>query len=114
MQCARPGTVCPRTCPSATVNAPRDPSWLSAGAQENGARGAEAEAEEGISERRRRGIVVLGTVQVAMALAAWLDLALRSSRQVTGSKRLWAAVICVNFFGPIAYFFFGRRSDPLQ
>lgn len=98
------------------MNAPRNPSWLSAGAQENGARGAEAEAEaeEGISERRRRGIVVLGTVQVAMALAAWLDLALRSSRQVTGSKRLWAAVICVNFFGPIAYFFFGRRSDPLQ
>jgi hypothetical protein len=96
------------------VNAPRDPSWLYAGAQENDARGAEAEAEEGISERRRRGIVVLGTVQVAMALAAWLDLALRSSRQVTGSKRLWAAVICVNFFGPIAYFFFGRRSDPLQ
>ncbi|MFI7169679.1 PLDc N-terminal domain-containing protein [Rhodococcoides fascians] len=44
----------------------------------------------------------------------WLDLALRSSRQVSGSKRLWAAVICVNVFGPIAYFFFGRRSDPLQ
>ncbi|OZD56025.1 PLD nuclease N-terminal domain-containing protein [Rhodococcus sp. 06-1460-1B] len=114
MQCARPGTGCPRTCPSAAVNVPRDPSWLSAGAQENDARCAEAEAEEGISERRRRGIVVLGTVQLAMALAAWLDLALRSSRQVSGSKRLWAAVICVNFFGPIAYFFFGRRSDPLQ
>jgi hypothetical protein len=98
------------------VNAPRDPSWLSAGAQENDARcaEAEAEAEEGISERRRRSIVVLGTVQLAMAVAAWLDLALRSSRQVSGSKRLWAAVICVNFFGPIAYFFFGRRSDPLE
>ncbi|MDJ0427637.1 PLDc N-terminal domain-containing protein [Rhodococcus fascians] len=27
---------------------------------------------------------------------------------------MWAAVICVNVFGPIAYFFFGRRSDPLQ
>ncbi|OZE92755.1 hypothetical protein CH298_02240 [Rhodococcoides fascians] len=49
-----------------------------------------------------------------MAVAAWLDLARRSSGQVSGSKRLWAALICVNVFGPIAYFFFGRRSDPLQ
>ncbi|MCJ0979600.1 PLDc N-terminal domain-containing protein [Rhodococcus sp. ARC_M12] len=67
-----------------------------------------------MSERRRRGIVVLGAIQVAMAMAAWLDLARRSSGQVAGSKRLWAAVICVNFFGPITYFVLGRRSDPPQ
>lgn len=67
-----------------------------------------------MSERQQRVIVVLGTIQAAMALAAWLDLARRSSEQVTRSKRIWAAVICINFFGPITYFVLGRRSDPPQ
>jgi hypothetical protein len=28
---------------------------------------------------------------------------------VNGSKRLWALIIAINFFGPIAYFRWGRR-----
>ena len=52
--------------------------------------------------------VVAGLVQVALSLAAWSDLALRPAAAVRGRKRVWAAVIAVNFVGPIAYFRFGR------
>jgi hypothetical protein len=39
-----------------------------------------------------------------------VDLAKRPKEQVRGSKPAWAALIAVNFVGPISYFAFGRRS----
>lgn len=60
------------------------------------------------SPARRRCTVVAGIVQVVLALAAWSDLARRPAGAVRGRKRVWAAVIAVNFVGPIAYFQFGR------
>ena len=59
---------------------------------------------------QQRAIAVAGTVQVALALAAWADLARRPAAAVTGSKRAWAVVILVNFLGPLAYFRWGRRT----
>jgi len=58
---------------------------------------------------RRRGIVMAGIVQGVLALSAWRDLARRPGTRVNGPKPLWAAVIAVNFVGPIAYFRWGRR-----
>ncbi|HEY5515332.1 MAG TPA: PLDc N-terminal domain-containing protein [Pengzhenrongella sp.] len=49
-------------------------------------------------------------VQFALAVAAWVDLATRPANRVNGRKAVWAALIGVNFVGPIAYFTQGRRS----
>jgi hypothetical protein len=55
--------------------------------------------------------VLLGTVQFALAALAWSDLAKRTANEVNGPKKVWAAVIAVNWVGPIAYFIKGRRLD---
>jgi hypothetical protein len=59
-------------------------------------------------------VVVAGTVQVALAAAAWGDLARRPPERVNGSKGLWTAVIAINFFGPILYFLRGRRPAEVE
>jgi hypothetical protein len=46
---------------------------------------------------------------LSLAATAWVDLARRPRDQVNGPKGAWAAVIAVNFVGPISYFAFGRR-----
>lgn len=59
---------------------------------------------------RKVAVVIVGTVQAALAAAAWADLAKRPAAQVNGPKGVWAAVIAVNWVGPIAYFVRGRRD----
>lgn len=59
---------------------------------------------------QRRIVMVLGFIQLSLAAAAWIDLARRPADQVDGSKLKWAAVIGVNFFGPVRYFTRGRVS----
>ena len=56
-------------------------------------------------------VLTLASVQVSLAATAWADLAFRPAEQVNGSKAKWAAIIAVNFFGPLAYFRWGRRQD---
>ena len=43
-------------------------------------------------------------VQIALAAAAWTDLARRPTEQVCGPKAVWAVAIAVNFVGPISYY----------
>lgn len=62
-----------------------------------------------LTSTQRRGIVMLGALQLALLTAALLDLSRREEEEINGSKRLWAALVFVNFVGPIAYFVFGRR-----
>jgi hypothetical protein len=52
--------------------------------------------------------VVLGVVEVAMALAAWTDLACRPAAAVRGPRWAWALVIVCNIIGPASYFRWGR------
>ena len=59
--------------------------------------------------RQRSAIVAVGVVQVALQIAALIDLWRRPREQVRGSKPLWTALSFLNFFGPLAYFKFGRR-----
>lgn len=61
------------------------------------------------SEGQRAGIIALGSVQLALAVSAWVDLARRPARRVNGRKGVWAAVIAIDFIGPIAYFTKGRK-----
>jgi hypothetical protein len=61
-----------------------------------------------LSPGQRRATGVLGAVQAALAVAAWTDLARRPAGEVRGPKIAWAAIIAINFVGPIAYFARGR------
>lgn len=59
---------------------------------------------------RRVVAVLVGSVQLVLAAAAWADLAQQPAKNVNGPKKLWAVLIAVNWVGPIAYFVKGRRS----
>lgn len=54
-------------------------------------------------------VMLLTAVQVSLAVSAWSDLAERPPEAVNGSKKKWAAIIAINFVGPILYFRRGRR-----
>lgn len=65
-----------------------------------------------MSPAQRTAVVAAATVQIGLAVTAWVDLARRPAPQVRGPKPVWAAVIAVNFVGPIAYFIAGRCAPP--
>ena len=67
-----------------------------------------------LSSGQQTAVLVVGCVQLSLAATAWTDLARRPAEEVNGSKAMWAAVIAVNFFGPVAYFARGRRIAPEQ
>lgn len=58
---------------------------------------------------QRAGIIALGTVQISLATRAWWQLARMPADRVNGPKPLWAAVIGINFVGPLTWFRWGRR-----
>ena len=63
-----------------------------------------------LSDRQRTAVLTLGCVQLSLAATAWTDLARRPGDQVNGSKKKWAAIIAINFVGPVLYFTKGRRK----
>ena len=62
-----------------------------------------------LSPGEKTAVLILASVQMSLAATAWADLAMRPAASVNGSRARWALVIAVNFFGPIAYFRWGRR-----
>jgi hypothetical protein len=64
-----------------------------------------------MSSARRRLIVAAGSVQVALAITAWIDLARRDRALVNGPKPMWGAIIALNTVGPLSYFRWGRRRS---
>jgi hypothetical protein len=62
-----------------------------------------------LSGGQRRAIVGAGIVQVALMLAALVDIRRRPAQQIRGPKRAWVAASFVNTIGPLAYFVFGRK-----
>ena len=61
------------------------------------------------TDRQKRGIVVLGVLQLVLLAAALIDIRRRPAEEINGSKRLWTMVVFINGIGPIAYFVFGRK-----
>ena len=59
--------------------------------------------------RQQTAILVLGSIQLSLAATAWTDLARRPAQRVNGRKGVWAAIIAVNWIGPLSYFRWGRR-----
>ena len=62
-----------------------------------------------LTDRQKRGIVVLGALQITLLAAALIDIRRRSADAINGSKRLWTAIVFINGIGPIAYFVVGRK-----
>ena len=62
-----------------------------------------------LTDRQKRGIVVLGALQITLLAAALIDIRRRPADAINGSKRLWTAVVFINGIGPIAYFVVGRK-----
>ena len=50
------------------------------------------------------------SVQLSLAATAWAQLATTPAAEVNGSKVRWAAIIAINFLGPLAWFRWGRRT----
>ncbi len=65
-----------------------------------------------LSEAQKASTVAAAAVQIALAAAAWTDLARRPAERVRGPKAAWAVAIAVNFIGPMSYFAFGRQPTP--
>jgi len=66
-----------------------------------------------LSSRARRLIILGGTIEGLLKIAALVSLLRRPAEQVNGSKLRWAAAIMlVNAVGavPAGYFLFGRRK----
>ena len=64
---------------------------------------------EEFSPPQKAAIVLLGIVQIALLVAALVDIRRRPSEQINGSKRMWTLLAFINYVGPIAYFLFGRK-----
>lgn len=62
-----------------------------------------------LTTAQKRGIALFGTVQIALLVAALVDIYRRPAREIQGNKLLWTLASFVNFVGPLSYFFFGRR-----
>ncbi|WP_104167773.1 PLDc N-terminal domain-containing protein [Arthrobacter sp. SX1312] len=62
-----------------------------------------------LTDGQKARVLVLGAVQLSLAAFAWTDLATRPKDTVNGSKGMWAAIIVINFVGPVAYFWKGIR-----
>jgi hypothetical protein len=64
-----------------------------------------------LTDRQKRGIVILGALQLALLAASLIDIQRRPAEDINGSKRLWTMVVFINGIGPIAYFLFGRKRQ---
>jgi hypothetical protein len=62
-----------------------------------------------LTDRQRTIVLTLASIQLSLAATAWADLARQPADQVNGRKAVWAAIIAVNFVGPLSYFRWGRR-----
>jgi hypothetical protein len=62
-----------------------------------------------LTNTQKRGIVLLGVLQLMLLAAALLDMRRRPVDAINGSKRLWRMLVFINFIGPIAYFLLGRK-----
>jgi hypothetical protein len=72
---------------------------------------ANAKRWSDLTPRQQAGGIISAAIQLALAAAAWTDLAKRPAEDVNGPKPMWAVIILVNFIGPLSYFVFGRRRD---
>ena len=64
-----------------------------------------------MSPGQRAGVLIVGSVELALTVTALVDLIRRPADQVRGDKRLWALGVLVQPVGPIAYLAWGARGN---
>jgi Phospholipase_D-nuclease N-terminal len=64
-----------------------------------------------LSPQQQRLIVVGGAAELVLTTVALRDLRRRPREQVRGPKPIWVVAMVVQPFGPLAYFFVGRRRS---
>lgn len=66
-----------------------------------------------LNEALKAVVLMLISTQMALLLTALIDLRRRPATEINGRKRLWTALVLVNFASPIAYFGWGRQQRRL-
>ena len=61
---------------------------------------------------RRALVLLLGVLQLGLLISAQLDIQRRRPDEVRGPKVWWRVICLINFFGPVSYFRWGRRTEP--
>lgn len=59
--------------------------------------------------KRQLSVIVGGAVQVALLVAALVDIRRRPAELIRGGKALWMGLSFINYVGPLAYFIIGRK-----
>ena len=63
-----------------------------------------------LTSSQRVGVALMITIQLLLLTAALWDIRQRPAEKINGNKRWWTAAVFINFFGPIAYFLFGKKK----
>jgi hypothetical protein len=63
---------------------------------------------------QRAGILLVGSIQLALLVAALTNIRRRPAAEIRGGKRLWTALAFVNGIGPITYFTCGRKRPGVE
>lgn len=66
---------------------------------------------EDLSPAQQRAVAILGVLQLTLLVAALVDIWRRPEEEIQGSRTTWTLVSFINFFGPVAYFLFGRKRE---
>lgn len=61
-----------------------------------------------LTKHQKQALLALAAAEFTVKLCALRDINRRDAASIRGPKRLWRAALVVNFFGPAAYFAFGR------
>jgi hypothetical protein len=64
-----------------------------------------------LTPQQRAGTIVMTVLQLALLAAAQIDISRRPEEQIRGTKSMWRMISFINYFGPIAYFLFGRIPE---
>ena len=64
-----------------------------------------------LTRSQQVSVAVMGMIQLLLLAAALWDIRQRPATQINGSKGWWTAAVFINFFGPIAYFLFGKKGE---
>ena len=62
-----------------------------------------------MGKKQQLSVIVGGAVQVALLVAALVDIKRRPVELIRGSKALWVGLSFINYVGPLAYFILGRK-----
>ena len=62
-----------------------------------------------LSDGQRKLVVAVAAAEVALKIAALIDIQRRPASLIRGPKALWRAAMAVNLLGPVSYFAVGRK-----